>query len=483
MAQKMQAVRPSGQRAPGVQQAQPPKHLYTYRLVPVEVDIATGLARVEPGETLFMLAPEPSVTGVGHASAFAEPSPRSASGPVAQTLVARFDAGLAPSPGAQGLSGAFAATNSRSAFGPVASAPQLVHAAHTDPWLAVGWPALAEQAGNAGPALHGRADGLGHQQHSISHGPVAPQLDFAADMLARNGALAAANSIVVWPHASARFAGGAVSRYMDAVEPTRRAGVLPASGTRPLGRAPLTLGGSMPLSREATQCHGRGGRADASSKSGSNARADPTRRKPALTADQVLGAARALFKVLCSRSAGSVQKSICVLVERHPCARGFCRTSFHLPLVGARLIRKMHVCALGNRQKPSMGRSQLLVDGGRKAPSWHSATAWTRRLSAIFGESVLLLLWFLVTSWRHACATARARAKEEVRRWGGFWCWRTRDRAERERSSSGQACALPACTITQRRAVSMLDHDPPPGNVRALTRKRLGAVLAIRLAM
>ena len=140
---------------------------------------------------------------------------------------------------------------------------QLVHAAHTDPCLAVGQ--LAEQAGNAGPALHGRADGLGHQQHSISHGPVAPQLDFAADMQARNGALAAANNIAVWPHVRTRpkFAEGAVSRYMDAVEPTRR-----------------------------------GGRADASSKRDSDARADPSfapdpcvrqhRRKPraALTADQ-----------------------------------------------------------------------------------------------------------------------------------------------------------------------------------------------------
>ena len=44
-------------------QPQPPRHLY--RLEPVEVDIATGLARVEPGDTLVMLAsPEPAVTGV-----------------------------------------------------------------------------------------------------------------------------------------------------------------------------------------------------------------------------------------------------------------------------------------------------------------------------------------------------------------------------------------------------------------------------------
>jgi hypothetical protein len=61
----MQAVRPSGPHAPGVRevQPQPPRHLY--RLEPVEVDIATGLARVEPGDTLVMLAsPEPAVTGV-----------------------------------------------------------------------------------------------------------------------------------------------------------------------------------------------------------------------------------------------------------------------------------------------------------------------------------------------------------------------------------------------------------------------------------
>jgi len=267
----MQAVQPSGQRAPGVQEAQPqpPRHLY--RLVPVEVDIATGLARVEPGETLVMLAnPEPAVTGVGHASAFAAPSPRSTFGPVAETLVALFDAGLAPSPGAhlglgsgfespdldrpvrqphqqgvcearlgpgyrdgsppkrtpghelervQGLPGAFAATNPRSAFCGAVARSQLVHAAHTDPCLAVGQ--LAEQAGNAGPALHGRADGLGHQQHSISHGPVAPQLDFAADMQARNGALAAANNIAVWPHVRTRpkFAEGAVGANMSFMLP------------------------------------------------------------------------------------------------------------------------------------------------------------------------------------------------------------------------------------------------------------------------
>ena len=105
----MRAVQPSGQRAPGVQEAQPqpPRHLY--RLVPVEVDIATGLARVEPGETLVMLAnPESAVTGVGHASAFAAPSPRS----TAETLVALFDAGLAPSPGAHlGLGSGFESPN------------------------------------------------------------------------------------------------------------------------------------------------------------------------------------------------------------------------------------------------------------------------------------------------------------------------------------------------------------------------------------
>ena len=61
----MQAVRPSGPHAPGVRevQPQPPRHLY--RREPVEVDIATGLAHVEPGDTLVMLAiPEPAVTGV-----------------------------------------------------------------------------------------------------------------------------------------------------------------------------------------------------------------------------------------------------------------------------------------------------------------------------------------------------------------------------------------------------------------------------------
>ena len=114
----MQAVRPSAQRA-----LLPPPPQRLYRLVPVEVDSATGLARVEPGETLVVLADAElasSSCGVGLPAGFAVPNPRSVFGSVAQVLVVPAEAVLAPSSGALGLP---AVPNPRSAFGPVAEAP------------------------------------------------------------------------------------------------------------------------------------------------------------------------------------------------------------------------------------------------------------------------------------------------------------------------------------------------------------------------
>jgi len=120
----MQAVRPSAQRA-----LLPPPPQRLYRLVPVEVDSATGLARVEPGETLVVLADAElasSSCGVGLPAGFAVPNPRSVFGSVAEALVVPAEAVIAPSSGALGLPAALAVPNPprypRSAFGPVAEA-------------------------------------------------------------------------------------------------------------------------------------------------------------------------------------------------------------------------------------------------------------------------------------------------------------------------------------------------------------------------
>ena len=133
----MQAVRPSAQRA-----LLPPPQQRLYRLVPVEVDSATGLARVEPGETLVLADAElaSSSGGVGLPAGCAVPNPRSVFGSVAQVLVVPAEAVLAPSSGALGLPAALAVLNPRSAFGPVAaSVPQLedgsVHGAKYNPFM------------------------------------------------------------------------------------------------------------------------------------------------------------------------------------------------------------------------------------------------------------------------------------------------------------------------------------------------------------
>ena len=228
--EKMNALRPSAHRAlraPGVQASQLPPSQQLYRLVPVEMDSATGLARVNPGETLVALLPGSTP---------------------------------APSPGALGLPAALAGPAPRSAFELVtASVPQLAHA---DPWLAVGRPpALAEQACHASThtAFLGLPDGRGR----TAAAGAGPQLDLAAVMRARHGALAAARGITM-PHASSiRVPEGAVEQCTGLEEPARRAAelavlsaLIPSVNCRTvaLGGVPLTQGGSTLLSREVTTC-------------------------------------------------------------------------------------------------------------------------------------------------------------------------------------------------------------------------------------
>jgi hypothetical protein len=117
--------------------------------MPVDVDGATGLPCVEPGESLFVL-------GVGSM----EPAPVPA-----QWLPAA----------------AFAQPTPRSAFGPVATAaPQYARAV---PWHAVDRHADAELLRQL--VLVG----------ALGSGSPAHRVDFAADMLARNAALAGASGI------------------------------------------------------------------------------------------------------------------------------------------------------------------------------------------------------------------------------------------------------------------------------------------------
>ena len=141
----MQALPSPAQRVA----TQAPQQPRFYRLMPVDVDGATGLPCLEPGESLLVLG-----------GGTMEPSP-------AQTIPAQW------LPAA-----AFAQPTPRSAFGPFATAaPQYARA---------------------------------------------PQLDFAADMLARTAALAGASGI---PFSSSCMLG----EYSAAVEPAHFMSMLQAS--------------------------------------------------------------------------------------------------------------------------------------------------------------------------------------------------------------------------------------------------------------
>ena len=143
----MQAWRPAAQRVA----IQAPQQQCFYRLMPVDVDGATGLPCVEPGESLFVL-------GVGSM----EPSP-------------------APVPAQWLPAVAFAQPTPRSAFGPVARPEATPQYARAVPWHAVDRHADAEPLRQL--ALVG---GLGS---------CSPRVDFAADMLAQNAAPAGASGI------------------------------------------------------------------------------------------------------------------------------------------------------------------------------------------------------------------------------------------------------------------------------------------------
>ena len=144
----MQAWRPAAQRVA----IQVPQQQRFYRFMPVDVDGATGLPCVEPGESLFVL-------GVGTM----EPSP-------------------APVPAQWLPAVAFAQPTPRSAFGPVARPEATPQYARAVPWHAVDRQADAEPLRQLLPFM-------GLLRHSQ------PRVDFAADMLARNTALAGASGI------------------------------------------------------------------------------------------------------------------------------------------------------------------------------------------------------------------------------------------------------------------------------------------------
>ena len=197
----MQAVRPSAQRA-----LLPPPQQRLYRLVPVEVDSATGLARVEPGETLVLADAElaSSSGGVGLPAGCAVPNPRSVFGSVAQVLVVPAEAVLAPSSGALGLP---AVPNPRSAFGPVAEALAVPAEAVPSPGALVMPAALAvlnprSAFGPVAASVPQLEDG---SVHGAKYNPFMPPLD----LLGRNGA-------AVRPHASQ------VAEDADAIDPAHR---------------------------------------------------------------------------------------------------------------------------------------------------------------------------------------------------------------------------------------------------------------------
>ena len=205
----MQAVRPSAQRA-----LLPPPQQRLYRLVPVEVDSATGLARVEPGETLVLADAElaSSSCGVGLPAGFAVPNPRSVFGSVAEALVVPAEAVIAPSSGALGLPAALAVPNPprypRSAFGPVAEALAVPAEAVPSPGALVMPAALAvlnprSAFGPVAASVPQLNDGS--VVHRAKYNPFMPPLD----LLGRNGA-------AVRPHASQ------VAEDADAIDPAHR---------------------------------------------------------------------------------------------------------------------------------------------------------------------------------------------------------------------------------------------------------------------
>ena len=157
--QVMQMWRPAAQRVVILA----PQQQRLYRIMPVEVDGATGLPCFEPGESLFVL---------GVSTPQLEPSP-------------------APVPAKWLPGAAFSQPAPRINFGPVAtSAPQYARAV---PWHA--------------EDLH--ADPL---RQFVLVGGSQPQVNFAADMLPRNDALACSNFITANTYAScSRFVPGEYS--------------------------------------------------------------------------------------------------------------------------------------------------------------------------------------------------------------------------------------------------------------------------------